>query len=119
MAEAAWWTARLEECISARDRAFAAYMDAGNVRRAAIVAMALAKDYYAKGSLSIGSAWVKRAEHLPADTRACVEQGWLHRIRGTACKELRDYRRAGDCPEAAKRWCDRQAIAGFPGMCRV
>jgi class 3 adenylate cyclase len=201
MAEAAWWTARLEECIAARERAFAAYMDAGNVRRAAIVAIALVKDYYAKGSSSIGSAWVKRAERLLADTPVCVEQGWLHRIQGvialegrgdydaalhearrshelaarfadadlaavslhdegralvmqgdvaggmalideatapaisgeltpyttgviycntiTACKDLADYRRAGDWTEAAKRWCDRQAIAGFPGMCRV
>jgi class 3 adenylate cyclase len=37
----------------------------------------------------------------------------------TACKELADYGRAGDWTEAAKRWCERQAIAGFPGMCRV
>jgi hypothetical protein len=33
--------------------------------------------------------------------------------------ELADYGRAGDWTEAAKRWCERQAIAGFPGMCRV
>lgn len=36
-----------------------------------------------------------------------------------ACEDLTDYRRAGEFAEAAKRWCDRQAIAGFPGMCRV
>ncbi len=201
MAEAAWWTARLDDCISARERAFTGYLEGGNLRRAAIVAIALAKDYYAKGSSSIGSAWVKRAERLLADEPECVEQGWLHRIRGvialeglgdydmaldearrsyeiaarfrdadltavslhdegralvmlgdvragmdlideatapaisgeltpyntsvlycntiTACKEVADYRRAGDWTDAAKRWCDRQAIAGFPGMCRV
>jgi class 3 adenylate cyclase len=37
----------------------------------------------------------------------------------TSCEELADYRRAGEWTEAAKRWCERQAIAGFPGMCRV
>jgi class 3 adenylate cyclase len=37
----------------------------------------------------------------------------------TTCEELGDYRRAGEWTEAAKRWCERQAIAGFPGMCRV
>lgn len=35
------------------------------------------------------------------------------------CEEMADYRRAGEWTEAAKRWCDRMAIAGFPGMCRV
>jgi len=37
----------------------------------------------------------------------------------TMCKELADYRRASEWTEAAKRWCERQSIAGFPGMCRV
>ena len=36
-----------------------------------------------------------------------------------ACKNLADYGRAGEWTEAAKRWCERQSIAGFPGMCRV
>jgi ATP/maltotriose-dependent transcriptional regulator MalT len=35
------------------------------------------------------------------------------------CRDLFDYRRAGDWSEAAKRWCERQALAGFPGICRV
>ncbi len=201
VAEAAWWTGRLDACISARERAFRSYLDAENRRRAALVAMALAKDYYAKGSSSIGSAWVKRAERLLGEDPDCVEMGWLHRLRSvmalegagdfetalaearrgydvatrfgdrdllavslhdqgralvsrgeveegmtlideatapaisgelspyntgvvycntiTACKELADFRRAGDWTEAAKRWCERQSIAGFPGMCRV
>ena len=36
-----------------------------------------------------------------------------------ACEDLTDYRRAGEFAEAAERWCERQAISGFPGMCRV
>lgn len=36
-----------------------------------------------------------------------------------ACQDLTDYRRAAEFSEAARRWCDRQAISGFPGMCRV
>jgi class 3 adenylate cyclase len=201
LAGAAWWMGQLDDCISARDRAFAAYMDAGDRRRAAMVATMLAKDHYAKGASSIGTGWVNRAERLLAEEPDCVEQGYLERLKGviahegagdyekalehgrraldlamrfadrdlqaialhdqgralvalgqvdagmalideatvaavsgelaplttgvvycntiTACKELADYRRAGDWTEAAKRWCERQAIAGFPGMCRV
>ncbi|HEY5626253.1 MAG TPA: hypothetical protein VIT93_07165, partial [Dehalococcoidia bacterium] len=37
----------------------------------------------------------------------------------SACRTLADYRRAGDWTEAAKRWCERQTISGFPGICRV
>jgi class 3 adenylate cyclase len=201
LAAAAWWTGRLEPCISARERAFVGYLGAKNRRRAAIVAMAVAKDHYAKRSSAVGAAWVTRAERLLADEPDCVEQGHLERLRSviafeglgdfdaalehgrraldigarfgdgelqalalhdqgrslvakgqvaegmamideatvaavsgelspyttgviycntiTACKDLADYRRAGDWTEAAKRWCERQAIAGFPGMCRV
>lgn len=35
------------------------------------------------------------------------------------CRDLADYRRAGEWTEATTRWCERQSIAGFPGHCRV
>ncbi len=35
------------------------------------------------------------------------------------CQSLGDYVRAGEWTEAAKRWCERQDINGFPGICRV
>jgi class 3 adenylate cyclase len=37
----------------------------------------------------------------------------------TACRDLGDYGRAGEWTEATMRWCERQAIQGFPGVCRV
>jgi class 3 adenylate cyclase len=201
LASAAWWMGQLDDCISARERAFAAYLDGGDRRRAAMVAVMLAKDQYFKGASSIGAGWVNRAERLLAGEPESVEHGYLERLKGviahegagdyekalehgrraldfatrfadrdlqaislhdqgralvalgqvdegmalideatvpavsgelaplstgivycntiTACNELADYRRAGDWTEAAKRWCERQAIAGFPGMCRV
>ena len=36
-----------------------------------------------------------------------------------AARDLGDFARAGDWTEAATRWCDRQSISGFPGVCRV
>jgi class 3 adenylate cyclase len=33
--------------------------------------------------------------------------------------KMADYRRAGEWTEAATRWCERQSINGFPGICRV
>lgn len=38
----------------------------------------------------------------------------------SACRDLSDYRRAGEWTEAAERWCHEQAVdSGFPGTCRV
>jgi class 3 adenylate cyclase len=36
-----------------------------------------------------------------------------------AARNTTDYRRAGEWTEAARRWCERQAINGFPGVCRI
>ena len=35
------------------------------------------------------------------------------------CHNLAEYGRAGDWTERAQQWCERQAISGFPGVCRV
>jgi class 3 adenylate cyclase len=201
LAEAAWWTGRLEACIAARERAFAAHAAANAQRRSSSVAIELAKNYYARGSPAIASGWLGRAERLLANEPECVEHGYLARLhtvlafegqgdfiaalehadralaigtrfadrdlqalalhdRGrvliaqgqvaegqalldeatlaavggelkpmttgviycnviTSCEERADYHRAGEWTEAARRWCERQAISGFPGLCRV
>ena len=45
--------------------------------------------------------------------------GIVYCITIGVCRDLADYQRAGDWTEAAERWCERQAINGFPGICRV
>jgi class 3 adenylate cyclase len=37
----------------------------------------------------------------------------------SAGRDLADYRRASEWAEAATRWCERESISGFPGVCRV
>ena len=37
----------------------------------------------------------------------------------SSCRDIGDYARAGDWTDAAKRWCERQSISGFPGQCRI
>ena len=200
LAEAAWWTGRMDGCIQARERAYAAYVEAGNRHSAALVALKLANDYGHRLAHSIASGWFSRAERLFQQIPESREHGYLARDRAnkalhggdmdralehaaktleigthfgdpdlqalglheqgrvlvakgqvdegmslldeaavaavggelgpvataiiycnmiSACRDLADYRRAGDWTEAAKRWCERQSIAGFPGICRV
>ena len=37
----------------------------------------------------------------------------------SACRDLTDYRRASEWTEATERWCERQSVNGFPGICRI
>ena len=37
----------------------------------------------------------------------------------SACRDLTDYQRASEWIEATDRWCERQAVSGFPGICRI
>lgn len=37
----------------------------------------------------------------------------------TTCTRLADYKRASEWTDAADRWCGRQSITVFPGLCRV
>jgi class 3 adenylate cyclase len=45
--------------------------------------------------------------------------GMIYCVAITATSKLSDYSRSGQWTEASKRWCDRQSIVGFPGICRV
>jgi class 3 adenylate cyclase len=45
--------------------------------------------------------------------------GWIYCIVISTTSAIADWQRAGQWTEAAKRWCERQSINGFPGICRV
>jgi class 3 adenylate cyclase len=36
-----------------------------------------------------------------------------------ACRDLTDYRRATEWIEATEKYCDRNSLEGFPGVCRI
>ena len=36
-----------------------------------------------------------------------------------ACRDMTDYRRASEWIEATEKYCDRQSLSGFPGVCRI
>ena len=45
--------------------------------------------------------------------------GSIYCITIGVCRSVADYRRAAEWTAAAAGWCERQAITGFPGVCRV
>jgi class 3 adenylate cyclase len=200
LAEAAWFTARADLAIEAKERAFKEHVSRGNKARAAVLAFDLAREHSFKQRLSIASAWATRGERLLRDEPESFAHGYLALTQSfplamqgdveraielagravelgarfadpdlqamgllrqghllislgrtdegfllmeeatiaavngelgpmvtgvaycamiAACRDTTDYRRAGEWTEAAHRWCERQSINGFPGVCRI
>jgi class 3 adenylate cyclase len=200
LADAAWWVAQPAESLGARERAYAAFVAAGDKSRAARTALRLAQEHVNRLSWAVAQAWFGRAETLVAgdedsavfgyvlfvraqmgagpsdvDTAVAVGRriaqlgerfgdrdlqafgaiaqgfallangdvkagfaqfdvatlaaaageldvwptGWVYCSTITACLQLADYRRASEWTDATTRWCERQSVTGFPGICRV
>jgi len=201
LAKSAWWIGRSAECISAFERAYAAFLDGGDKAHAAFVALTIRREYLAKLSASVAQGWLRRAEQLlEGEEPVSMAQGYLAIAHGelafergeldhalthfdraveiasglddrdlqawsamrrahalaasgrldeswelmedvaasavggelgavttgaafcnvmAACRDSADYRRGSEWAEVSKAWCERQDIAGFPGICRV
>jgi class 3 adenylate cyclase len=200
LALAAFFSARADDEMALKERAFKAYESEGDTARAAYLAIDLARNYFYGGKHSIASAWSRRAERLigadgetyvhgylalarseaataagdvetalveaqraitigdgaaDADLRAyaqsnlgalkiasgdtsdgfaLMEEASIAAVNGElspfttgvtacrmigACRDLTDYRKASEWIEATERYCDRQSLSGFPGVCRV
>jgi class 3 adenylate cyclase len=117
LAEAAWWTGRLEEAITLRERAYTAYVEAGETRRAAMLAIMLSTDHANRAAMSVARGWFARAERLLRKEPEGVEHGHLAHVRGMTAFEMgelatasREFDRAH---ELGSRFGDRdlQAMA--------
>ncbi len=94
LAEAAFFAAQPDAATGARERAFAAYLEAGNELRAAYLALQLAREYGYGGKPSIASAWMRRGERLLHDRPESYAHGYLALVRSEVAKAK------GDTPAA-------------------
>lgn len=88
LAEAAWWTGHLEEAIAQRERAYAVALEAGETRRAAMLAIMVSIDHANRAAMSVASGWLARAERLLGDEEEGVEHGHLALARGMAALDM-------------------------------
>ena len=77
LGEAAWWLRQIPDCIAARERAFAAYLDGGRPREAALVGLRLFYPLSVRGDGAIATGWLRRSARLLADLPEGVEHGEL------------------------------------------
>jgi class 3 adenylate cyclase len=75
--EAAWWSGKLDEAISYRERAFAAYTAEGNALGAARMALTLAWDYEGRGAFAVSNGWLATGERVLADEPEAPEHARL------------------------------------------
>jgi class 3 adenylate cyclase len=115
LAEAAWWTGRLEEALALRERAYAAFVEAGETRRAALLAVTLGMDHLVRAAMSVSSGWVSRAERLLADEEEGVEHGHLALARGVTGYSMGEFdtasRELARASELGARFGDRSLEA--------
>ena len=103
LAEALNQTSRPLEALRARQRAHDAFVEAGNVAQAAMMAILLAIWFGARLRLSVAGGWFQRAQRLLEDEPECAVHGFLHwaetmfAIAGGEDEHARD---------AAQRTCD-------------
>src|SRR6266508_789621 len=77
LADAAWWMAQPADSLAARERAFAAFMAAGDKQRATGVALRLAQDNYNKHATAVASAWFARAQKLVEGDEDSAAYGYV------------------------------------------
>lgn len=77
VAQAAWWLGRLEDCIDARQRAFAAFDALGDRRRAGGCAVWLYENHAQRARPAVASGWLQRARRALEDDPSCAEHGAL------------------------------------------
>jgi class 3 adenylate cyclase len=90
------------------------------------------KDLAAFAQSNLG--WLKLAQGDVADGFALLEEASFAAVNGEltpftsgvtacrmigACRDLTDYRRATEWIEATEKYCSRNNVDGFPGICRI
>lgn len=90
LGDAAWWLSRVSECISAREKAVAAYVAADRPRQAALVALRLFYTFAVRGDAAIATGWLRRAARLLEDEPEGVEHGHLRLAEARVARAQRD-----------------------------
>ncbi|HEV3475250.1 MAG TPA: hypothetical protein VG602_07785, partial [Actinomycetota bacterium] len=111
--QAAWWHGSIRDVISARERAYRAYLDEGNEIRAAFVALVLVRDHWNRLEPSIATGWLRRAERLLEGKPESVEHGYLWLTQAQVAQMDGDIDRA---VELAGRAVDLGARFGDPDL---
>ena len=77
LGEALWWLGRIDECIDARQRAYALFEEQGAASQAGQAAIWLYEHHCFKGRPAMAGGWLRRARRALEGATECVEWGNL------------------------------------------
>src|SRR5262249_55111788 len=77
LAEAACWSGRFRESLSARQRAHQALLQAGDRHRATVAAVMLAMHHAGLRQFAVANGWYRRAQRVLESEAECAEHGYL------------------------------------------
>jgi class 3 adenylate cyclase len=119
LAEAAWWTGRLDEAIALRERSYAAFAEEKEDGRAAQLALNLAMDHLMRGSMSVSAGWRARAERLLADAPPNPGHGFLALVRAITANTTGDLEEAAREIKRARELGAKYGDRGLESMAQV
>jgi DNA-binding NarL/FixJ family response regulator len=97
LADAAWWTSRVEESIAARTKAYSGYVAAGAARQAGFSAWMLFYEYQLAGRTAAAAGWLRRSrQHLSSEPE-CVEQCYLAWVEAEEAQQRGAFDEAMSC----------------------
>jgi DNA-binding winged helix-turn-helix (wHTH) protein len=95
LADAAWWTSRLDERVRLLERVHELHLRDGQPARAAMAGVLLAEQNGYMGAQSVANGWLHRAERLLQPLPTAIEHGYLARLKGRSA-----FERGGQLDEA-------------------
>ena len=90
LGRALWWLRDPRGAVVHRERAYAAFRRAGDLARAARIALWLSREYeLVWGNAAASRGWLARAERLLSTVSPGSEHGWLHLARAQSARDHR------------------------------
>ena len=109
-----------DAAIALAERAGAIASKVGDSDLAAQALIVLGSTRIAKGATAEGFANLEEAAAAAISGElTAFNTGVTYCQIISACRDLTDYQRAGEWTEQTERWCERQSMSGFPGICRI
>ncbi|HEX2142822.1 MAG TPA: hypothetical protein VHK28_11220, partial [Candidatus Limnocylindria bacterium] len=77
LAQAAWWSGRLDVSLDARERAYSQAVKAKDSTTAVVAAIGLGRDNLLRMNTTVAAAWLNRADRLLEGVPENLGHGWL------------------------------------------
>ncbi|MFD9305586.1 LuxR C-terminal-related transcriptional regulator [Streptomyces sp. NPDC060048] len=119
LADAAWWTSRIDESVTARTKAYAGYAARGDARRAGYHSWMLCYEHRLAGRTATAAGWLRRAREQLGGEPECVEQCYIAWADADEAQARGDFGAAADHARAMAEIAERCGSADLLALSRV